>query len=149
MLLGIDPLLSGELLKLLDEMGHGDEVAVVDSNYPAFSPGRPVIQLGDVTVTRAIAAILTVMPLDESTASPVECMRSAEGALTGGQLEILAAARQAHRPDLQLALVDRLDFYQRAPALSAIVRTLDSRPYGCFILHKGVVPERITGPRSD
>jgi L-fucose mutarotase len=146
MLIGIDPLLSGELLKLLDEMGHGDEIAVVDCNYPAFTPGRPVVQLGDVTVTRAIAAILSVMPLDESTPSPLECMRSVEGTLTSGQLEVLAAARQPPRPDLELALIDRFDFYQRALGVSAIVRTLDARPYGCFILHKGVVPPPLPQP---
>jgi len=141
MLIGIDPLLSGELLKLVDEMGHGDEIAVVDCNYPAFTPGRPVVQLGDVTVTRAIQAILSVMPLDEATSSPLECMRSPEGALTSGQLEVLATARKAHQPDLELGLIERFDFYQRARTVSAIVRTLDARPYGCFILHKGVVPQ--------
>jgi L-fucose mutarotase len=146
MLIGIDPLLSGELLKLLDEMGHGDEIAVVDCNYPAFTPGRPVVQLGDVTVTRAIQAILSVLPLDESAPSPVECMRSAAGALTGGQLEVLAAARQADNRDLQLALIDRFDFYRRAATVTAIVRTLDPRPYGCFILHKGVVTPRLPRP---
>jgi L-fucose mutarotase len=142
MLIGIDPLLSGELLKLLDEMGHGDELAVVDSNYPAFTPGRPVVQLGDVSVTRAVEAILSVIPLDESTRSPLECMRSEEGTLTGGQLDVLAVARRGHRSDLEPDLVDRLEFYQRATAVSAIVRTLDARPYNCFILHKGVVRAR-------
>jgi L-fucose mutarotase len=139
MLIGIDPLLSGELLKLLDEMGHGDELAVVDSNYPAFTSGRPVVQLGDVSVTRAVAAILSVIPLDESTRFPLECMRSEEGTLTGGQLDVLAVARRGHRPDLEPDLVDRFEFYQRATAVSAIVRTLDGSPYNCFILHKGVV----------
>jgi L-fucose mutarotase len=139
MLIGIDPLLSGELLKLLDEMGHGDELAVVDSNYPAFTPGRPVVQLGDVSVTRAVEAILSVIPLDESTRFPLECMRSEEGTLTSGQLDVLAVARRGHRCDLEPDLVDRFEFYQRATAVSAIVRTLDARPYNCFILHKGVV----------
>lgn len=142
MLIGIDPLLSGELLKLLDEMGHGDELAVVDSNYPAFTPGRPVVQLGDVSVTRAVEAILSVIPLDESTRFPLECMRSEEGTLTGGQLDVLAVARRGQRSDLEPDLVDRLEFYQRATAVSAIVRTLDARPYNCFILHKGVVRAR-------
>jgi L-fucose mutarotase len=142
MLIGIDPLLSGELLKLLDEMGHGDELAVVDSNYPAFTSGRPVVQLGDVSATRAVEAILSVIPLDESTRFPLECMRSEEGTLTGGQLDVLAVARRGHRSDLEPDLVDRFEFYQRATAVSAIVRTLDARPYNCFILRKGVVRAR-------
>jgi L-fucose mutarotase len=139
MLIGIDPLLSGELLKLLDEMGHGDELAVVDSNYPAFTPGRPVVQLGDVSVTRAVEAILSVIPLDDSMGCPLECMRSDEGKLTSGQLDVLDVARRSHGPDLEPALVERFDFYQRAAAVSAIVRTSDARPYNCFIMRKGVV----------
>jgi L-fucose mutarotase len=144
MLLGIDPLLSGELLKLLDEMGHGDKVAVVDCNYPAFTPGRPVVQLGDITVTRAVEAILSVIPLDQSTSSPVECMRAEDGTFTGGQHEVLATVRRVHRKDLELALVDRIDFYRLVASVSAIVRTLDSQPYGCFILHKGVIPRSVS-----
>jgi L-fucose mutarotase len=142
MLIGIDPLLSGDLLKLLDEMGHGDELAVVDSNYPAFTPGRPVVQLGHVSVNRAVGAILSVIPLDESLRSPLECMRSEEGTLTGGQREVLDVARRSYRPDLEPELVDRFEFYQRATAVSVIVRTLDTRPYNCFILRKGVVRAR-------
>jgi L-fucose mutarotase len=142
MLIGIDPLLSGELLKLLDEMGHGDELAVVDSNYPAFTPGRPVVQLGHVSVNRAVGAILSVIPLDESARSPLECMRSEDGTLTDGQLDVLEVARRSYRPDLEPDLVDRFEFYQRATAVSVIVRTLDARPYNCFILRKGVVRAR-------
>ena len=63
MLKGIDPVLSGELLRVLDEMGHGDQLALVDRNYPAAASGRPVIRLGEVTVARALTAILSVFPL--------------------------------------------------------------------------------------
>ena len=64
MLKGIDPVLSGELLKILDEMGHGDQLLLVDRNYPAAASGKPVVRLGEITVTRAAEAILGVLPLD-------------------------------------------------------------------------------------
>ena len=63
MLKGIDPLLSGDLLKILDDMGHGDQLLLVDRNYPAAASGKPVIRLGEVGVLRAARAILSVLPL--------------------------------------------------------------------------------------
>lgn len=141
MLKGINPLLSGELLKVLDEMGHGDQLLLVDRNYPAAASGRPVIRLGDVTVTRAAQAILDVFPLDTYVERPLERMEvDNDPALTGqSQNEVLAVARDIHPVPLEFGIVPRLDFYQRAKAAYAVVHTLDSRPYGCFILQKGVV----------
>jgi L-fucose mutarotase len=139
MLIGIDPLLGGELLKLLDEMGHGDQIAVVDGNYPAFSSGRPVVQLGDVTVARAIGAILSVIPLDTFIRYPLERMAADTDEPTAGQQDVLELAQRAHSADFEFSVVSRLDFYDRTRTVQAVVRTLDARPYNCFILHKGVV----------
>jgi L-fucose mutarotase len=139
MLIGIDPLLGGDLLKLLDEMGHGDQIAVVDCNYPAVSSGRPVVQLGDVTVARAIGAILRVIPLDTFIRCPLERMAADTDEPTAGQQDVLKLARRVHSADLEFAVVSRLDFYDRTRTVHAVVRTLDARPYNCFILHKGVI----------
>lgn len=141
MLKGINPLLSGELLKVLDEMGHGDQLLLVDRNYPAAASERPVIRLGDVTVTRAAQAILEVFPLDTYVDHPLERMEvDNDPALTGvSQDEVLGVARGIHPAPLEFAVVPRLDFYRRAKDVYAVVHTLDSRPYGCFILQKGVV----------
>jgi L-fucose mutarotase len=141
MLKGINPLLSGELLKVLDEMGHGDQLLLVDRNYPAAASGRPVIRLGDVTVTRAAQAVLDVFPLDTYVERPLERMEvDNDPALIGqSQDEVLAVARDTHPVPLEFGIVPRLDFYARAKDVYAVVHTLDSRPYGCFILQKGVV----------
>ena len=74
MLKGIDPLLSGELLRLLDDMGHGDLLLLVDRNYPAAASGRPVVRLGETTILRAAEAILSVLPLDSFVDCPIERM---------------------------------------------------------------------------
>ena len=63
MLIGIDPLLSGEALSVLRDMGHGDTIAITDANFPSHFLGPPVIRM-DVDATRAGRAILSVMPLD-------------------------------------------------------------------------------------
>lgn len=143
MLKGVDPLLSGDLLKILDDMGHGDQLLLVDRNYPAVSSGRPVIRLGEVTVLRAATAILSVFPLDSFIDTPLERMEvdNDPSTTTDAQVALLALASQAEGRDLVFGVVPRLDFYERAKNVYAVVHTLDTVPYGCFILHKGVVFE--------
>jgi L-fucose mutarotase len=138
---GIDPLLNGDLLKVLDEMGHGDQLLVADRNYPAFSAGRPVIRLGESGVTRVIEAVLSVFPLDAFVEHPLERMEVKDdpSLTTASQDRVLQIARAGHPIDLEYGVVPRHDFYRRARDVYAIVHTLESEPYSCFILQKGVV----------
>jgi L-fucose mutarotase len=141
MLKGIDPLLSGDLLKILDEMGHGDELLLVDRNYPAAASGRPVVRLGEISVNRAARAILSVFPLDSFIEHPLEHMEvdNNPAITTPPQQELLYLAQSMHDKPLEYGVVPRFDFYERAKNAYAVVHTLDDRPYGCFILTKGVV----------
>ena len=77
MLKGIDPLLTPELLRVLAEMGHGDEIVVADANFTATSlaRGRPVITLAGAVVQRACEALLSLLPLDAMVAQPVAYMQ--------------------------------------------------------------------------
>lgn len=141
MLKGIDPLLSGDLLKILDDMGHGDQLLLVDRNYPAAASGKPVIRLGEVGVLRAAQAILSVYPLDSFIEHPLERMEVEDdpSKTTSLQDELLPLACAAEGRDLRYGVIPRLDFYQRAKQAYAVVHTLEDQPYGCFILHKGVI----------
>lgn len=141
MLKGVDPLLSGDLLKILDDMGHGDRLLLVDRNYPSASTGRPVIRLGEASILRAAKAILSVFPLDSFVAHPLERMEVEDdpAKTTPTQDELLALASAAEGRELEYAIVPRLDFYERASSAYAVVHTLDAVPYGCFFLHKGVI----------
>lgn len=143
MLKGIDPLLSGDLLKILDDMGHGDQLMLVDRNYPAMSSGRPVVRLGEVSILRAASALLSVFPLDSFIEHPLERMEvdNDPAKTTAVQDSLLELASKAEDRALAYGVVPRLDFYGRARGVYAIVHTLDTVPYGCFILHKGVVFE--------
>jgi L-fucose mutarotase len=143
MLKGIDPLLSGDLLKILDDMGHGDVLLLVDRNYPAVASGKPVVRLGEVSVVRAAEAILSVLPLDSFVEHPLERMEvDDDPALTTSTQDVLLEmARAKERRPLDFGVVPRLEFYQRAKAAFAVVHTLDAQPYGCFLLHKGVIFE--------
>lgn len=141
MLKGIDPLLSGDLLKILDDMGHGDQLLLVDRNYPAAASGKQVIRLGEAGVLRAAKAILSVYPLDSFIDHPLERMEVEDdpAKTTSLQDELLALATESEGRDLEYGIIPRLDFYERAKRAYAVVHTLEDQPYGCFILHKGVI----------
>lgn len=141
MLKGIDPLLSGDLLKILDDMGHGDQLLLVDRNYPAAASGKPVIRLGEVGVLRAATAILSVYPLDSFIDHPLERMEVEEdpNKTTSLQNDLLQLAKEAENRELEYGVIPRLNFYERAKNAYAVVHTLEDQPYGCFILHKGVI----------
>ena len=141
MLKGIDPLLSGDLLKILDDMGHGDQLLLVDRNYPAAASGKPVIRLGEVGVLRAAKAILSVYPLDSFIDHPLERMEVEDDPIktTSLQDDLLQLAKEAEHRELAYGVIPRLDFYTRAKQAYAVVHTLEDQPYGCFILHKGVI----------
>ena len=141
MLKGIDPLLNGDLLKILDDMGHGDQLLLVDRNDPAAASGKPVIRLGEVGVLRAASAILSVFPLDSFIEHPLERMEVEDDPIktTSLQQDLLALARASEDRKLEYGVVPRLEFYQRAKDVYAVVHTLEDQPYGCFILHKGVI----------
>jgi L-fucose mutarotase len=141
MLKGIDPLLSGDLLKILDDMGHGDVLMLVDRNYPASASGKPVIRLGEASILRAAEAILSVFPLDGFVDRPIERMEVDDdpSKTTSTQDALLTLARRSEGRELEYAIVPRLDFYERARDAFAVVHTLDAQPYGCFLLHKGVI----------
>ena len=76
MLINIDPLLTPDWLYVLAAMGHGDELAVVDANFPAESVargtayGRP-LHLSGATMPEALSAVLSLLPLDEHVEAPV------------------------------------------------------------------------------
>jgi L-fucose mutarotase len=141
MLKGIDPLLSGELLHVLDTMGHADQLALVDRNFPAASAGRPVIRLGEVGVVRALSAILTVFPLDSFVEKPLERMEVDDDAsvVTENQRRVLDVASREHGTPHEYGFIQRLDFYERVRHVSVVIHTLEPQPWGCFILQKGVV----------
>jgi len=142
MLKGVNPLLSPPLIQALAEMGHGDELVVVDRNYPAYAAGRPVMHLDGVDAGTAVAAILELFPLDTFVEHPLLHMQEGDG--TGAahpiHTEVQALASDAEGRQIGIGPVHRLEFYARARSAHAIVTTGESRPYGCFILVKGVLP---------
>jgi L-fucose mutarotase len=139
MLLGIDPLLSSEALAALRDMGHGDSVALVDANFPAYSLGAPVIRM-DTDLARAGRAVLSVLPLDGYVEAPVLRME------VDGRPKEPNEAHQAFAEMVQevagawpTGSLERFRFYEEARGCAAIFATLERRPYANVILVKGVI----------
>ena len=134
-------MLGGDLLKVLDDMGHGDQLLLVDRNYPAVSSGKPVVRLAGVGIVEAAEAILSVFPLDTFIDQPVERMEVEDDPtkVTSLQEELLEVVQRHEQRTLDYRVVPRMDFYTRARSAYAVVHTLETQPYGCFIFHKGVI----------
>lgn len=141
MLKGIDPLLGPDLLRVLAAMGHGDELVIVDANFPAEANARRLVRLDDVRATRAAEAILSLLPLDEYVDAPAAVMAvvgdpDAEPEVV---IEFRRIAQAAHGGPVGFERVERFAFYERARQAFAIVATGERRLYGNLILTKGVL----------
>lgn len=137
MLINIDPLLSPDLLHTLRAMGHGDEIAVVDANFPGTSTATRLIRLDGISVTRATEAVVSVMPLDDFVDVPAVTME-----VVGSPDEVppaVAELRAVVGDRGQCGTLERFAFYARAKQCFAIVQTGETRLYGNIILKKGVV----------
>lgn len=146
MLKGIDPLLSPDLLAILRAMGHGDEIAIVDANFPASSTARRLVRLDGVSATAVLDAILSVMPLDDFVPEAAWRMQvvdapDAEQPIFDEFRKILAAREGQN---IGLASLERFAFYERAKTAYALVATGEARLYGNVILKKGIIRPQST-----
>lgn len=141
MLKGIDPLLRGELLRALDEMGHGERLALVDRNFGAYQYGKPVIDLGEVNAERAAQALFSVFPLDTFCDTPLARMAYDDDSEMANEAHtaVLARAHEASGQAWPWEILHRPEFYAQVPHVSLVVRCLEDAPYACFMFQKGVI----------
>lgn len=141
MLKGLSPLLTADLLHALRAMGHGDELAIVDANFPAASMGRRLIELPGTTSPAVLAAVLSVFPVD-TFETPAAISMEVVGHATAVPPPVADFARvfaAADLGDIAIGHVERGAFYARARNAFAIVRTGELRPYGNILVVKGVI----------
>ena len=145
MLIKIDPILSPELLFTLRTMGHGDKLVLADANFPANSMNKNVIRLDGVNIKDAAKAILSVFPLDSfiasqgGTAAKRMEVDDNPNELTEAHKEFIQAVKDISGESWKVGSIERQSFYTEAKKSYAIVTTTDARPFGCFILTKGVI----------
>ena len=146
MLKGIDRRLSADVLHVLMQMGHGDDLVICDVNHPAATIAAEttyarLLDMVGCDLPQAVAAVLTLMPLDTCVPAPVTRMQvvgdpSAVVPVFGLVQAVLDGAEGRA---VQVQAVERFAFYAAARQAFAIIRTSDPGPYGCFILKKGVI----------
>lgn len=140
MLKGISPILSPELLKILMEMGHGDELCIGDGNFPAASIAQRLVRLDGHGVTETLDAILALFPLDTYVDAPVTLMQVVPGDNVDPVIwKDYEKVIRKHESDKKIENIGRFEFYDRAKKCYAVVATGESALYANIILKKGVV----------
>lgn len=137
MLKGIDKLLTGDMLKILCDMGHGDELVIADANFPAETCAQRLIRLPGIDGVRAAEAILSVFPLD-TYSSPAFVMDLTDGDKAKGMPEPVIWP-EYEKLTGGFGKLERFAFYERAKKAYCVIQTGEERQYGNLILVKGVV----------
>ncbi len=140
MLKGIPGIISPELLKILMEMGHGDEIVIGDGNFPAQSLNERCVRCDGHGVVEVLEAILKLMPLDTFEA-PVHLMEKVKGQEVPTPIWDEFASVLAEHTDEPPVHIDRYDFYEKTRNAYAVVTTTEMSLYACIILKKGIVKE--------
>ncbi|GCA48423.1 L-fucose mutarotase [Sinorhizobium sp. KGO-5] len=140
MLKGISPILSPELLSTLRAMGHGDEIALVDGNYPGLEHARRLIRLDGHPLVPVLDAVLSILPIDDFVPEAIfrATVKQDRDALDPVHRDIIACCRK-HEPTQPVVPLLGADFYQRVKAAHAVVQTSEPRLFGNVILRKGVI----------
>ena len=141
MLKNIPNILSPELLKILMEMGHGDELVIADGNFPAATMAKRLVRLDGHGVPEVLEAVLKLFPLDTYDEKPVSLMEVVYGdnvkpTIWNDYEKIIKESGESFN---SFGFIERFNFYNRAKEAFAVVATSESALYANIILKKGVV----------
>jgi len=142
----IDPFLNADVLYALRAMGHGDDLILCDTNFPADSVARQTVLgrllcIDNVTAARAARAILSVLPLDSFVDAPALRMEivGKPDEVPPVQSEVQAEVDAAQGRPSPMGGVERFAFYDLAKKAYCVIQTGERRFYGCFVFKKGVI----------
>lgn len=147
MLKGTNPLLNADVLYALGAMGHGDDLIICDTNFPADSIARQtrlgrLLRIDNTTAAEAAAAVLSLYPLDsfvEDAAGRMEIVGN-PSEIPVVQQEVQAVIDRAEGRSWPMIGVERYAFYERAKQAYCVIQSGERRFYGCFAFRKGVIP---------
>jgi L-fucose mutarotase len=141
MLKGIPALISPELIKILMEMGHGDELVIADGNFPAASIAQRLVRADGLDIPPLLDAILTVFPLDQYVERPVALMAVVSGnpyqPVIWEEYRSIVKRHEAGFSDFEF--VERFAFYERAKKAYAVLASSEKALYANIVIKKGVV----------
>ena len=140
MLKGIPSIISPELLKILMEMGHGDELVIADGNFPSGSIAQRLVRSDGNMVPEILEAILKFLPLDKYVEKPVALMALVPGDTYKPEIwKTYRAICEKQEFFTDFESVERFAFYERAKKAYAVIQTSETALYANIILKKGVV----------
>ena len=139
MLKHINPCISPDLLKILMEMGHGDEIVLADGNFPAASHTNRCVRADGLIIPRLLEAILAIMPLDQYVEHPISLMMHGPEVTSPEIWNDYESIIQKNYTVYNPLLLERFKFYERAKKAYAIVATSEHQLYANIILKKGVI----------
>jgi L-fucose mutarotase len=149
MLRNFDNRLTADVIRCLRAMGHGDDLIICDTNFPADSVARhtvtgELLRMDNLTAAEAIDAILSVMPLDSFVDTPASRMEivGKPTEVPPVQQDVQAVIDKREGKHWPMGSVERFAFYEKAKDAYAVIVTGETRFYGCFILKKGVIPPK-------
>lgn len=142
MLKGINSIISPELLKILMEMGHGDEIVIADGNFPGAAIAQRLVRLDGHGVPEVLDAVLGLMPLDQYVDKQVVLMEIVPGDTVVPVIwDEYKKIVNKYEPDAGIEHVERFEYYERAKKAYAVVMTGEKAQYANIILKKGCVIE--------
>ena len=142
MLKGIPKIVSPELIRILCEMGHGDEIVIADGNFPSENFGQRVIRADGIKGTEMLDAVLSLIPLDtysDPNMILMQLMQCDEGKIDPSIWKEYAAIAEKHDNNVRSGNIDRFAFYERAKTAYAVIATGEEAVYANIILKKGVI----------
>jgi L-fucose mutarotase len=149
MLRNFDNRLNADVIRCLRAMGHGDDLVICDTNFPADSVARhtvtgELLRMDNLTAAEAIDAILSVFPLDSFVDKPASRMEivGKPDEVPPVQAEVQAMIDKWEGRSWPMGSIERFAFYDMARKSYAVIVTGETRFYGCFILKKGVIPPK-------
>ena len=140
MLKNVPKILSPELLKILCEMGHGDEIVIADGNFPSETNGKRVVRMDAIGGVKMLEAVLEMIPLDTYASENFMLM-----ALSGGDTETppiwaeYDKVAKSKDDNVRVCQLERFAFYERAKNAYAVIATGEEAVYANIILKKGVI----------
>ncbi len=140
MLKGVSKLISPELLKILAEMGHGDEIVIGDANFPAVNYGKRVVRADGIGGTVLLSALLDLIPLDSYAEENFLLMEVVKGDdVVPAIWEDYKSVAAAKEPNARIGYLERFAFYERAKNAFAVIASGEEQIYANIILKKGVI----------
>ena len=139
MLKNVPKIISPELLKVLCEMGHGDEIVIADANYPAETNGKRVVRADGLKGPELLEAILELIPLDTYAEENMLLMATTNGDPTPEIWDVYKKRAEKKDKNVRLGFLERNEFYNRSKNAYAIVASGEEAIYANIILKKGVI----------